>query len=134
MRPLVLIVLVNTSLNTGESSEARGIHARHTGLGGRAASRKEKRQYKACLLSSGLLSSRAGRRGFSAPCVPPIMSSAFAESDVLERGTNSSQVQPVDTEAVIPDVDQQDNSSDSDDQDLSNMASPADGDDLDPGK
>lgn len=62
------------------------------------------------------------------------MSSAFAESDVLERGTNSSQVQPVDTEAVIPDVDQQDNSSDSDDQDSSNMASPADEDDLDPGK
>lgn len=62
------------------------------------------------------------------------MSSAFAESDVLERGTNANQAKPVDSEAVIPDVGQQDNSSDWDEQDSSTLASPADEDDLDPGQ
>lgn len=62
------------------------------------------------------------------------MSSAFAESDALERGTNGSQVQPVIAEAVAPDIDEGDNSIDWNDQGSNTTASPTDEDDLDPGQ
>lgn len=60
------------------------------------------------------------------------MSSAFAEADVLERG-NTSQVQPTNAKAVIPEVGQSGNSRNSDDHGSSTVAPTVDGDDLYPG-
>lgn len=64
------------------------------------------------------------------------MSSAFAEANVLEMGTNANQVPPVVAEAAIPDGGQSDKSGDSDGQGSRTIASPVveEEEDLDPGQ